>query len=192
MVYLPMRQAIDQLGRLALSVRGEGRMAELINAVQSKLRAAGNDILITQLATLSEQVDQSLLQERLLATLALFFGLLAALLACLGLYGVMSYDVSRRTNELGIRLSLGAQKADVLKLVLRQGLGLVSFGAGCGLVAALSLTGLVSKQLYGVPANDPLTLGGVTLLLVVIGLMACWIPARRASKVDPLVALRHE
>ena len=175
-----------------LAVRAGGQTAELINTIQSDLRAAGNDILVTQLTTLSEQVDQSLLQERLLATLALFFGMLALFLACLGLYGVMSYDVVRRTNELGIRLALGAQRADVLKLILRQGMGLVSLGTGCGLVAAMSLTRFVSKQLYGLSANDPLTLCGVMLLLVGTALLACWIPARRAAKVDPLIALRHE
>jgi predicted permease len=191
-VYLPMQQAIDQMGRLMLAVRGEGRPVDLTTAVRNELRAAGNDILLTHLSTLNEQVDQSLLQERLLATLSLFFGLLALLLACIGLYGVMSYDVARRTNELGIRLALGAQKADVLKLILRHGMGLVIVGIGSGLVAALSLTSLVSNQLYGVPANDPLTLCGVALLLVGIALLSCWIPARRATKVDPLVALRQE
>jgi predicted permease len=191
-VYLPMRQAIDQLGRLMLAVRGAGRALDLTTAVRNELRAAGNDILLTQLTTLDEQVDQSLLQERLLSTLSLFFGLLALLLACLGLYGVLSYDVARRTNELGIRMALGARKADVLKLILQQGMGLVGIGVGSGLIAALSLTSLVSNQLYGVPANDPLTLCGVALLLVGVALLACWLPARRAAQVDPMIALRSE
>lgn len=192
MVYLPMRQALDQLGRLMLAVRGEGRAIDLTTAVRNELRVAGNDILLTHLTTLNEQVDQSLLQERLLATLALFFGLLALLLASIGLYGVMSYDVARRTNELGIRVALGARKVDVLKLILRQGMGLVGIGVGSGLIAAVSLTSLVSNQLYGVPANDPLTLCGVVLLLVGIALLACWLPALRATQVDPLLALRSE
>jgi predicted permease len=191
-VYLPMRQALDQLGRLTLAVRGEGPAIDLTTAVRNELRAAGNDILLTHLATLREQVDQSLLQERLLSTLALFFGLLALALACLGLYGVMSYDIARRTNELGIRMALGARKVDILKLVLRQGMGLVGIGAGSGLIAALSLTSFVSSQLYGVPANDPLTLCGVALLLVGVALLACWLPARRATQVEPLIALRCE
>ena len=191
-VYLPLPQALDELGRLMLAVRGAGRAIDLPTTVRNELRAAGSDILLTHLTTLDEQVDQSLLQERLLATLSLFFGLLALLLACIGLYGVMSYDVARRTNELGIRLALGARKIEVLKLILRQGMGLVMVGIGSGLVAALSLTSLVSNQLYGLPANDPLTLCGVALLLVSIALLACWLPAQRATKVDPLVALRHE
>jgi putative ABC transport system permease protein len=104
----------------------------------------------------------------------------------------MSYNVARRTNELGIRIALGARKADVMKLILRQGMSLVGIGIVAGMVAALSLTNLVSNQLYDVPANDPLTLCGVALSLVGIALLACWIPARRATQVDPLVALRSE
>src|SRR5262245_12455574 len=192
MIYLPMAQTRLPFSGLTLAVRAEGKPAGLIAAISNEVRGAGSDILLTNIATLNEQVDRSLLQERLLATLSLFFGLLALLLACIGLYGVMSYDVARRTNELGIRMALGARKADVLKLVLRQGMGLVGVGVAGGLVAALSLTSLVSNQLYNVPANDPLTLCGVALSLVGVALLACWIPARRATKVDPLVALRNE
>ena len=120
------------------------------------------------------------------------FAVAALLLSALGLYGVMAYAVTQRTQELGVRIALGAQPREVLRLVLRQGLYLVSIGLAVGLLGALALRGLIKGLLFQVQASDPATLVSVAVVLVVVALLACWIPARRATKVDPLVALRYE
>ena len=192
LIYLPTAQALDVLGSLTLVVRASGKPSEMVGALRNEIRAAGSDLLLTNIATLDEQVDQSLVQERLLATLALLFGLLAILLACIGLYGVISYDVARRTREIGIRMALGARARDVLKLVVRQGLVLTLAGVTSGLAMAVAATRSLESLLYEVSATDPLTFIVVAALLMVVALLACWIPARRATKVDPMVALRCE
>ena len=120
------------------------------------------------------------------------FALTALLLAGLGIYGVISYLVSERTHEIGIRLALGAQRSDILRMVVRQGLGLAIAGAAVGLVCALIVSHLMAGLLYGVRPSDPVTFVGVALLLIGVALLACYIPARRAIRVDPLVALRHD
>ena len=120
------------------------------------------------------------------------FALTALLLAGLGIYGVISYLVSERTHEIGIRLALGAQRSDILRMVVRQGLGLAIAGAAVGLVCALVVSHLMAGLLYGVRPSDPLTFGSVAFLLIGVALLACYIPARRAIRVDPLVALRHD
>jgi predicted permease len=192
LVYLPVPQSLDQLGRLTLGVRAEGRATDLINVVRSELSAAGSDILVTKVTTLDELVDQSLLQERLVAALSLFFGLLALLLASIGLYGVMSYDVARRTNEIGIRMALGANAGRVVRLVLRETLWWVALGVALGLGMAFAMTRWVESLLFGLKARDPLVMGLAALVLLVVAAIAGYLPARRASRVDPLVTLRHE
>ena len=192
LVYLPMQQSLDQMGRLLLAVHGDGRPTDLINGIQSELRAVGKDILVTNITTLNEQVNQSLVQERLVATLSLFFGLLALLLASVGLYGVMSYDVARRTQEIGIRMALGANANQVVRLVLRETLAWVALGVALGLSAALAVTRWVESLLFGLKANDPLTIVVAALVLVSVAAVAGYLPARRAARIDPLKALRHE
>jgi predicted permease len=190
--YLPTMQVRERLQGLTLAVRAEGGLGELTRAVGNELRAIDPDILLTNIATLSERVDQSLLQERLVATLSLFFGLLALLLACIGLYGVMAYDVARRTPEIGIRMALGASAGYVVQLVLHETLWLVGSGLVIGLGAALAATRWVKTLLFGLPPHDPLTIGLAVLVLLTIAAVAGYLPARKAARVDPLVALRHE
>jgi ABC-type antimicrobial peptide transport system permease subunit len=142
-------------------------------------------------ATLDETVSASLAVRRLSMELIALFALTALLLASLGIYGVISYMVSERTHEIGVRLALGAQQADVMRMVLRQGVSLAIAGAGVGLVGALVVSHVMSGLLYGVSPTDPLTFGVVTGALTAVALSACYIPARRAILVDPIVALRN-
>src|SRR6185369_11862458 len=133
-----------------------------------------------------------LVQQKLVARLGTFFGLLALLLACIGLYGVLAYGVARRTNEIGIRMALGAQNLSVLWLVLREALLLVAFGLVIGVFASLALTKTAASLLYELKPNDPMTIALATLLLAVVAAVAGYLPARRASRVDPMTALREE
>jgi ABC-type antimicrobial peptide transport system permease subunit len=142
--------------------------------------------------TESEQIDRLLFEERLVARLSGFFALLALVLACVGLYGLLSYEVSRRTREIGIRMTLGAHQGNVLKLVLRQGIVLAIAGAAVGIGVALGVTRYLASMLYNVRASDPATIAGVAILLTLVAFAACYIPAHRATRVDPMVALRHE
>jgi predicted permease len=191
-VYLPFTQARDRLGRLTLAVRAEDKPTELTSAIGNELRAIGPDIMLTNVVTLNEQVDQSLLQERLVATLSLFFGLLALLLACIGLYGVMNYDVARRTNEIGIRMALGASANRVVRLVLGETLMWAALGLALGLGTALITMRWLESLLFGLKPHDPLTIGLAALALLMVATVAGYLPARRAAHVDPLTALRYE
>jgi len=192
LVYIPRLQALDQLGQLRLAVRSEGRPDDLVNSIHNELRATGSDILVTNIITVDEQINQSLSQERLVSTLSAFFGLLALLLASVGLNGVMAYNVTRRTREVGIRLALGAPRGNVLKMVLKETLLPVITGVVIGLAAAFATTRFVSSLLFGLTPNDPLTVAWAALLLIGVAALAGYLPARRATKVDPLGALRYE
>ena len=143
-------------------------------------------------SVLKTQVSEGLARERLLAWLSGFFGVLAVVLVMIGLYGLVSYTTLLRRNELGIRLALGAQRGNILWLVLRQGLHLAVMGVGIGLVGALALMHCLSSLLFDLKPTDPATLTTTSLLLVVVASLACWLPARRAARVDPMEALRYE
>jgi ABC-type antimicrobial peptide transport system permease subunit len=164
----------------------------LIAAVRQAAREVDANLPLYSIKTLATQVDESLAQERLISVVSSVFGLLSLLLASIGLYGIMAYAVSQRTRELGIRMALGARRSLVLLMVLRQGMTLVLLGIGLGLAVSLSGSRIVTSQLFGITATDPLTFVGAPILLLTVALVACCVPARRATKVDPLIALRQE
>jgi putative ABC transport system permease protein len=163
-------------------------MASLRSVVQEVNRT----VRVRDVRTMNDVVNDTVRQERLIAQLGGFFGAFALALACLGLYGVLSFAVVQRTREIGVRVALGAQPRDVLSLVIGMGLKLVLVGSFIGLAGALTATRLVSNLLYGVTPTDPVTLFSVVLLLVLVAVLASWLPARRAAKVDPMEALRCE
>ncbi len=175
-----------------LEVRAAGDPKSVASEVRKVFEDVDKNLPVTDIKTLPEQIRDSLNQERILSELSSFFGLLALLLACLGLYGLMSYSVVRRTNEIGVRIALGARRGDVLRLVVGQSVVLTGIGIGFGLAGALGLARFLTSLLYGVRATDPLTLVAASVLLASVGLLASYIPARRATKVDPMVALRYE
>jgi len=146
--------------------------------------------LLYGLQTMDARVNEALRQEQLLASVSSYLGLLGLLLTAVGVYGVICYAVGRRTREIGIRLALGAQAGDVFWLIIKRGLTLTLSGIALGLIAAFALTRALASLLYGVSATDPGAFAGVALLLIGVALLACYLPARRAMKVDPLVALR--
>jgi putative ABC transport system permease protein len=141
---------------------------------------------------MEEYAARQLAQRRGVMILLGLFASVAVMLAAVGIYSLLSYAVTQRTREIGLRLALGAQTRDVLRLIIGQGIKLALLGVALGLLAAFALTRLMEKLLFGVSATDPLTFGAITLLLLSVALLACWLPARRATKVDPLKALRHE
>jgi predicted permease len=173
-------------------LRAAANPTALVKDVREIVSQAGDNLPLTDVRTQTEQIDQILFQERLMARLSSFFGMLALALACIGLYGLLSYEVARRTRELGIRTALGAQHRDLLGLVVGQGILLVLIGAAIGIAAAMGVTRFMAAMLFGVHANDPVTFAGVAILLTLVALAACYIPARRATRVDPMVALRYE
>jgi len=147
---------------------------------------------LQDIRTQQEQIDASMQQERIIAALTASFGMLALVLACVGVYGVMAYSVAQRTSEIGIRMALGALPRQVLTMVLREGMWISAAGIACGIGTSIFTARLVQSLLYGLRANDLVVFAGAALLLVLVGLAASWIPARRAAAVEPMQALRQE
>ncbi len=189
--------ALSQNAKLGATMEFEVRVAAgpptaVISAVKSAIAGVNRDVSL-QFKSLAVQVDESLARERLLATLSGFFGALALLLAMIGLYGVMSYNVARRRNEIGIRMALGAEQSRVLSMVLREVAILIGVGLIIGLAAAIATTRFVESFLYGMKPNDPWTLSfAAATVLALVAALAGFLPARRASRLDPMTALRHE
>jgi putative ABC transport system permease protein len=189
-MYQPLGQAY--MPTMSLVVRTASVPKTFVPIVQNRLHSIEPALTIYNVRTLLEHVGRSLYVERMESVVLGFLGLLALVLTAIGVYGVVAYSVAQRTRELGIRMALGAQRKDVLKLVLREGLILVASGSVIGLLACYWLSRLVASQLYGVSPYDPATLVSVAVLLATVAFLASYIPARRATKVDPLVALRYE
>lgn len=177
---------------LTYELRSNLSLAALAPLLRRTVQAVDPDLPITDLRTQREQINATLQVERTLAALTTGFGLLALALACVGIYGVMAYSVAQRTNEIGIRLALGAQPGRVRRMILRESAVLSAVGIVVGAGAAFGLARLVKSMLYGIAPNDPLTYTCGALLLLCVALLASWIPARRAASIEPMQALRHE
>ena len=193
-IYLSLYQAPSAGASKELAIFLRGRLDPAATPVElrEQVQAVNPELPVFGAQTLNDALSTSLSERRFSMEMVGLFAMTALLLAGLGIYGVISYIVSERTHEIGIRLALGAQSRNILRMVLRQGLGLAIAGAAVGLLGALIVSHLMAGLLYGVRPTDPLTFAGVTILLMGVSLLACYIPARRAMRVDPIVALRYE
>ena len=205
-VYTPWQQEPKELGEMHFALRTTSDPAALSDRVRAVVRELDSNLPVTEIGTQSARGEATLGQERLYARLLSFFGVLALVLAAIGLFGVLAYSVSQRTKEIGLRMAFGAQVAQVIRLVIWQGMKLVLLGLVVSAAVGYVLKRLLERQyfapeswqrqmveqLYGVGVGDPLTLILIAVLLTLVALLSCWLPARRAAKVDPLVALRYE
>ena len=190
--YVPHGSGNASATNMFVAVSTDGNPAALAPAVRGAIAGVDRDLPVFRVTTMEKMVAESLTQRRFSMTLFGVFAALALALAVVGLYGVMSYSVAQRTHEIGLRMALGAQGRDVLRMVVGQGMGLVLVGLALGLAGAFALTRLMASLLYGVSAADPLTYAGIAVLLAAVAFLASYLPARRATKVDPMVALRYE
>jgi len=196
-MYFPFAQIRDKAMPMiakgvAVIVRSHNAPATVFGSIRSAIAEMNSEEVIFKFATMEETISATLTDRRLCMILLMSFAMLALLLASVGIYGVLSYLVTQQTYEIGIRLALGAQTNDVLRLILGEGMRMAAIGVAIGLAGALALTRLLSGFLYGVTPGDPVTLAAVALLLTGVAAGACYVPARRAARVDPLVALRYE
>jgi ABC-type antimicrobial peptide transport system permease subunit len=190
-IYMPYEQW-DQPGRLVFYVRAASDETQLIAGIRRAVREADPNIPVMTIQPLDMKIRDTLYTERLIAILSQAFGVLATLLAAIGLYGVVAYAVARRTGEIGIRLALGAVPLNVLGIILRDAASMALAGIAIGLGSALLLSKLVDSQLFGIKAADPLVLGGSAAVLALVTLLAAFIPGWRASRIDPVRALKYE
>jgi predicted permease len=188
-IYIPFTQ--EYQSGMTVMVRTTSDPVALLAPFRSELRALNKDVPVSSVQTMAERIGSQLAVDRMIAVLLSVFGVAALLLAAIGIYGVMGYSVAQRTREIGIRMALGAERSEILRLIIAQGLVLIGIGTATGLVLALGLSRLLQGLLFGVSATDSLTFGVIVVLLFVVALLACYLPARRATKVDPLVALRY-
>jgi predicted permease len=189
--YTPIMQQANLSG-LALQVRTTGAPEPMASLVRNQVRELDPHLPLFNIKTLETEIDQSLIQERLVTWLTTSFGLLATLLVVIGLYGVLTFSVARRTREIGIRMALGAQRHDVFVLIIKHGMILVLAGAIVGTIVSFALSRFMTALLFGISATNAITFAAAATGLIAVALLACYIPARRATKVDPLVALRYE
>jgi len=188
--YVPQTQI--PFSQMVTVVKTTGDPRALISAATKEVAAMNQDVPLFSVKTMEEYISASVAAPRFNTTLLSIFAGVALVLTVVGLYGVMSYSVAQRTNEIGIRMALGAQSRDVLLMIVKQGSVLILLGLGIGLIGAYALTRVISSLLFGVTAKDPITFAAVSVLLAIVALLACYIPALRATKVDPMNALRCE
>jgi ABC-type antimicrobial peptide transport system permease subunit len=190
--YVPYLQKVVGPGRMMVEVRTLADPSTVLPEVRRIVESLDPDLPMMDVRTMKDQVGSTLAHERALAELAGSFSLLALVLATIGIYGMMAYSVNRRTGEIGLRIALGAQANQVLSRVLREAFWVTSAGIVLGLIAALWLTRFIRVMLYGLAGTDALTVGGTAALLIAVSLLAAFAPARRASRIDPIRALRHD
>ncbi|HEU4390003.1 MAG TPA: FtsX-like permease family protein, partial [Blastocatellia bacterium] len=191
-VYFALSHLASRYRRMNLFVRATKDPKGLLASIQQKIYEVDKDQPVYQVQSMEELVSQSIGARRAAMTLLMLFAGLAMILAFVGIYGVMSYGVTQRTHEIGIRMALGAERHNVVRLILRQGMLETGIGVAVGLAAAFPSAGLMSTLLYGVRANDTFTFVVITAALIMVAFIACYIPARRATSVDPMMALRQE
>jgi predicted permease len=189
-IYLPYRQ--DASDHMNLVVKSGMDPAALTSAIRGAIAAIDKDQPIFAISTMTDLINASVATDRLTLVLLGLFGMLALVLASIGIYGVISYSVTQRTHEIGVRVALGAARWDVLRMVLGHGVKIAGIGVAIGLAASFGLMRLMVKLLYSVNAADPLTFAGVGVALLLVAMLACYIPARRTLRVDPMKALRYE
>ncbi|HEX5886277.1 MAG TPA: FtsX-like permease family protein, partial [Pyrinomonadaceae bacterium] len=195
--YLALSQAPDELlpviaSDISVAVRTSGEPGKLVPSIRQQVLATNKNQSVFNARSMDQVIAESINARRFAMMLLTVFAVVALVLASVGIYGVISYSVTQRTHEMGLRMALGAQGRDVLKMVIGQGMLLVLIGVGCGLVGAFGMTRVMSSLLFNVSTTDPATFGGIAALFVAVAIIACYIPARRAMKVDPLIALRYE
>jgi putative ABC transport system permease protein len=191
MIYWPYPQFPSLFNYLVVRTANREPLSVLAG-IKAQVHAVNPDQPVSQVRTMEQVLGESMAQRRFSLALIGIFAVLSVLLAAIGVAGVMAFLVAQRTQEMGIRMALGAQRADVFGLVLRQGMRMTFLGMLIGLAGAFGLTRLLSGMLYGVKPGDPLTFALVSAFLIVVALVACWLPARSATRVDPMVALRYE
>jgi putative ABC transport system permease protein len=177
---------------LALVLQTSSDPMSLVSAIRSRIADMDSDLPLSNMRTMEQILSESIMRPRFNMLLITIFAVVAMMLASVGIYGVISYSVSQRTHEIGVRIALGARPGDIFRMVVGQGLKIALTGVGAGLVAALALTRVMVSLLYGVQATDPLTFAAISAALTAIVIMASYIPARRATKVDPMISLRYE
>jgi ABC-type antimicrobial peptide transport system permease subunit len=191
-LYFPYSQNTGNLPSLNVLINSSSGLTATYTAFRAALHDVAPDVPIGLVDTMQEHVDDSLGSERLMASLSVFFGVLALLLSAIGLYGILAYAVARRTGEIGVRMALGAQRRNVVSLVVREAIGQVTIGIAVGVIAVLATARLVASLLYGIRPNDPGNLLLAVAVFLLVAAAAAYLPARRASRLDPLLALREE
>jgi putative ABC transport system permease protein len=191
-VYVPEAQWFNPDSEMVLTIHTAGDPAAIASSARQAVWSVNRNVRISEVATMDQVIGTSLSARRFPMMMLGLFAVAALLLAALGLYGVLAYTVAQRTTEIGIRMALGARPGEVLRMILKQGMLLIGFGVAAGIAGALALRSLLAGFLFEVKATDPATLISAALVLILVALLACLIPARRATKVDPLVALRYE
>jgi ABC-type antimicrobial peptide transport system permease subunit len=190
--YVLYTQQQDTRGSMTYEVRTRGNPKDYTNAIRGVVESVDKDLPLIEVRTQQEQIDAALAPERSFATVTTGFGMLALILASIGVYGVIGAGVAARVNEIGVRMALGARAGQVIRMVLGEAMGLALIGIGAGLCASMLFTRLLNSMLFGLRPTDALTLAGAVLLLSAAAMLAGWAPARKASRIQPVQALRHE